>query len=151
MKSLHCPSCGTPFVRVTPKEGMVERALSHIRMFPFRCQLCTNRFRAFYFSVRQSTQEFDRRQFKRLATSMEAQVIDDKKLPFTNRIADISMGGCALLASGLSKGAFVELVLKSTAEGEEIRVETAMVCSVRQESVGVRFLELHPHEQRRLS
>ena len=151
MKSLHCPSCGTSFVRVTSNEGMVEKALNHIRMFPFRCQLCTNRFRAFYLSARQSTQEFDRRQFKRLATAMDAQVIDSKQLPFTNRITDISMGGCAILAGGLAKGAFVELVLKSSTEGEEIRIETAMVCSVRSESVGIQFLEFHPDEQRRLS
>ena len=151
MKSLHCPSCGTSFVRVTSNEGVVEKALNHIRMFPFRCQLCTNRFRAFYLSARQSTQEFDRRQFKRLATAMDAQVIDNKQLPFTNRITDISMGGCAILTEGLAKGAFVELVLKSSAEGEGIRIETAMVCSVRPESVGIQFLEFHPDEQRRLS
>lgn len=151
MKSLHCPSCGTTFVRVTSNEGMVEKALNHIRMFPFRCQLCTNRFRAFYLSARQSTQEFDRRQYKRLATAMDAQVIDSKQLPFINRITDISMGGCAILAGGLAKGAFVELVLRSSIEGEEIRIETAMVSSVRSESVGIQFLELHPDEQRRLS
>ncbi|HEX7766298.1 MAG TPA: PilZ domain-containing protein [Nitrospira sp.] len=151
MKSLHCPSCGTSFVRVTSNEGMVEKALNHIRMFPFRCQLCTNRFRAFYLSARQSTQGFDRRQFKRLATAMDAQVIDNKQLPFTNRITDISMGGCALLAGGLAKGAFVELVLKSSIEGEEIRIESAMVCSVRPEAVGLQFLEFHPGQQRRLS
>ncbi|MDP3090093.1 MAG: PilZ domain-containing protein [Nitrospira sp.] len=130
---------------------MVEKALNHIRMFPFRCQLCTNRFRAFYLSARQSTQEFDRRQYKRLATAMDAQVIDSKQLPFINRITDISMGGCAILAGGLAKGAFVELVLRSSIEGEEIRIETAMVSSVRSESVGIQFLELHPDEQRRLS
>lgn len=130
MKSLHCPSCGTSFVRVTSNEGMVEKALNHICMFPFRCQLCTNRFSAFYLSARQSTQEFDRRQFKRLATAMDAQVIDRKQLPFTNRITDLSMGGCAILAGGLAKGAFVELVLKSSIAGEEIRIETAMVLSL---------------------
>ena len=61
------------------------------------------------------------------------------------------MGGCAILAGGLAKGAFVELVLKSSTEGEEIRIETAMVCSVRSESVGIQFLEFHPDDQRRLS
>ncbi|ULA64266.1 MAG: PilZ domain-containing protein [Nitrospira sp.] len=151
MKSLHCPSCGTSFVRVTSNEGMVEKALNHIHMFPFRCQLCTNRFRVFYLSSSQSTQAFDRREFKRLATAMDAQVVDSKPLPFTNRITDISMGGCAILAEGLAKGAFVELILKSSIEGEEIRIETAMVCSVRPESVGIQFLEFRPDEQRRLS
>ena len=48
MRELHCPNCGAPFVRVTHQEGGVERLLSHANVFPFRCQLCTNRFRAIY-------------------------------------------------------------------------------------------------------
>jgi len=151
MKTLHCPNCGTPFVRVTSNEGTVERLLSRFNMLPFRCQLCTNRFRAFYSGARQSTQAFDRRQFKRLPASIEARVLDDKQLPFTNRITDISMDGCTLMMTGLSKGAFLELVLKPASENEEIRIETAMVCSVHPASVGLRFLEVDEPDKRRLS
>lgn len=151
MKTLHCPNCGTPFVRVTSNEGTVERLLSRFNMFPFRCQLCTNRFRAFYSGARQSTQEFDRRQFKRLPASIEAHVHDDKQLPFTNRITDISMDGCTLIMTGLPKGTFLELVMKPISENEEIRIETAMVCSVRPSSVGLKFLEVAEPDKQRLS
>jgi hypothetical protein len=48
MKSLHCSSCGTPFVRVTYDEGIVDRLLNLVKMFPFLCRLCTARFRAFW-------------------------------------------------------------------------------------------------------
>ncbi len=151
MRELHCPNCGTAFVRVTYHEGPVESVLHRFNVFPFRCQLCTNRFRAFSSGARMSTQAFDRRQFKRLTSSIEACVLDDKQLPFTNRITDISMDGCTLLATGMSKGAFLELVLKPTSEDEEIRIETAMVCSVRPTSVGIRFLEVTDTDKRRLS
>ena len=48
MKTLHCPNCGTPFVRVAPQTGMMERVLQQLNVFPFRCQLCMNKFRAFH-------------------------------------------------------------------------------------------------------
>ena len=151
MRELHCPNCGSPFVRVTYQEGRVERLLSRVNVFPFRCQLCTNRFRAFYSSARHNTQVFDQRQYTRLAASSEAQIHDHSQPAVTNRITDISMDGCTLQTTGFPKGTFIELVLKPTVEEETIRIETAMVCSVRPLSMGVRFLEISPEHYRRLA
>jgi c-di-GMP-binding flagellar brake protein YcgR len=150
MRELHCPICGASFVRVTYQEGRVERLLGRVNVFPFRCQLCTNRFRAFYSGARHNTQAFDRRQYTRLMASIEAQIFDHKQLPLTNQITDISMDGCTLHTTGFPKGSFIELVLKPTEEGEMIRIETAMVCSVHQSSMGIRFLEIPPEDHRRL-
>jgi hypothetical protein len=93
----------------------------------------------------------DRRQYTRLAASIEAQVLNSKQPSVINRITDISMDGCTLQATGFSKGSFIELVLKPTVEEEAIRVETAMVCSVRPSSIGIRFLEITPDHYRRLA
>ncbi len=151
MRELHCPICGTSFVRVTYQEGRVESLLSRINVFPFRCQLCTNRFRAFCSGARHSTQMFDRRQYTRLKTSIDARVLECNQPAVTNRITDISMDGCTLQATGFPKGAFIELILKPTVEEEMIHVETAMVCSVRPSSTGIRFLEIPPEHYRRLA
>jgi hypothetical protein len=151
MRELHCPICGTVFVRVAYQEGRVDRLLSHVNVFPFRCQLCTNRFRAFYSGARHNTQAFDRRQYIRLPASIEAQVLDYKQPAVTNRITDISMDGCTLQATGFPKGSFIELVLKPIVAEETIRIETAMVCSVRPLSLGIRFLEIPPEHCRRLA
>ena len=151
MKKLHCPSCGTSFVRVTYQENRVERLLSRVNVFPFRCQLCTNRFRAFYAGARHNTQAFDRRQYTRLMASIEAQVLDYKQPAVTNRITDISMDGCTLQSTRFPKGAFIELVLNPTVEEKTIRIETAMVCSVRPLSMGIRFLEIPPEHYCRLA
>jgi len=150
MRALDCSICGTSFICVTYPEGRVERLLSRLNVFPFRCQLCTNRFRAFYTGMRHNTQAFDRRQYKRLTASIEAQVFDHKQLTVTNRIIDISMDGCTLQTTAFPKGAFIELVLKPTEE-ETIHIETAMVCSVRPLSMGIRFLEIPPEHYRRLA
>ena len=149
MRELHCPICGASFVRVTYQEGMLERLLGRVNVFPFRCQLCTNRFRAYYAGARHNTQAFDRRQFTRLPASIEVQVLDSKQ-SMTNRITDISMDGCTLQTTGFSKGAFIELLLKPTVEDDAIYIETAMVCSVHPSSTGIRFLEVSPDHYRRL-
>ena len=151
MKKLHCPSCGTSFVRVTYQENRVERLLSRFNVFPFRCQLRTNRFRAFESGALHITQAFDRRQYARLNASIDALIFDHKQLPVTNRITDISMDGCTLQTTGFPKGSFIELVLRPAAEEDTIRIETALVCSVRPLSMGIRFLEVPPEHYRRLA
>jgi PilZ domain len=151
MKTLHCPNCGTPFVRVVPQAGMMERVLQQLNVFPFRCQLCMNKFRAFHREAGGSLQAFDRRQYKRLPTSIQAQFLADNRVRSTNRITDISMDGCTLQTTGLPRGTFLGLVLKPDQGDESIRIETAMVCSVHPTSVGLRFLEIPLPDQRRLS
>ena len=150
MKTVHCPNCGTPFVRVTPQRGMMERVLNQLHVFPFRCQLCMNKFRAFQPEAVHNT-HFDRRQYKRLPTSIETQFLADNRMRATSRITDISMDGCTLQTTGLPRGTFLGLVLKPEQENDAIRIETARVCSVRPTSVGLRFLEIPLPDQRRLS
>jgi PilZ domain-containing protein len=151
MKTLHCPNCGTPFVRVAPQTGMMERVLHQLNVVPFRCQLCMNKFRAFHREAGGRPQAPDRRQYKRLPTSIQAQFLADNRVQSTNRITDISMDGCTLQTTGLPRGTFLGLVLKPDQEDEAIRIETAMVCSVHPTSVGLRFLEIPLPDQRRLS
>jgi c-di-GMP-binding flagellar brake protein YcgR len=152
MKHLHCPNCGTPFVRVTAQEGPMERVLYRVKVFPFRCQLCTTRFHAFWTGSPHGTQSLDRRQYKRLPTSLRARLLADNDVRADNRVTDISMAGCTLeSATALPRGTFVELVIKPASDEEEIRVDTAMVSSVRPDSMGVRFLELRMNEKHRLS
>ena len=151
MRDRHCPHCGTPFVRVVVPTRALDRVLSWFNIVPYRCQLCTREFRAASLGAGQGKVENDRRQFTRLTTSMEAQVLGSSQVSGVKRISDISMGGCALSGVSLPKGSFLELVLKTTSDAEDIYIKAAMVCSVRPDSVGVRFLELRPDAKQRLS
>ncbi len=130
---------------------MMERVLQQLNVVPFRCQLCMNKFRAFHREAGGSAQALDRRQYKRLPTSIQAQFLADNRVQSTNRITDISMDGCTLQTTGLPRGTFLGLVLKPDQEDESIRIETAMVCSVHPTSVGLRFLEIPLSDQRRVS
>ena len=138
MKTLHCPNCGTPFVRVAPQSGMVERVLHHLNVVPFRCQLCMNKFHAFSREATRSAQASDRRQYKRLP-SIQARVLGRQSDRSTESDYGHWMDGRTLQTTGLPRGTFLGLVLKPDQEDEAIRIETAMVCSVRPTSVGLRF------------
>jgi len=62
------------------------------------------------------------------------------------------MGGCTIETSeSLPRGAYLELMIAPASDKEAITIETAMVCSARQESMGIRFLELQPKDKQRLS
>ncbi|MGE0643855.1 MAG: PilZ domain-containing protein [Nitrospira sp.] len=152
MKEPHCPSCGTPFVRMIHDDGIVERVLNRIGVFPFRCQLCTTRFRIFRSQNPTAPSASDRREYTRLPVSFRANILADDRVPAANRVTDISMGGCTLeTAATLPQGSFIELVIKPASDEEPIKIETAMVCSSRPGSMGVRFLEMVTADKNRLS
>jgi len=68
------------------------------------------------------------------------------------RVTEISMGGCTFETSTmLPSGSILELMIKPASDEEVITIETATVCSVRQESMGLRFLDLRPNDKHRLS
>jgi c-di-GMP-binding flagellar brake protein YcgR len=152
MKDLHCPNCGTPFVRVIHDEGAIGRVLTRFKLFPFRCQLCTRRFRAFRNHVPAATSLTDRRQYERLPVSLRANLLADNAVRMDNRVTDISMGGCTLeTTTNLPQGTFIELVIKPASDEEPIKIGTAMVCSSRPESMGIRFMEMVTDDRNRLS
>jgi len=45
-RALHCPQCGTHFVRRSHRQGITERLWSLVAVYPFRCQVCAHRFKA---------------------------------------------------------------------------------------------------------
>ena len=130
----------------------MERIFNRFRMFSFRCQLCTARFRVYRSQPPSRTSASDRRQYKRLPVSFRANLLSENAIRIDNRVTDISMGGCTLETTAtLPQGSFIELVIKPASDEEPIKIETAMVCSSRPESMGIRFLEMVADDKNRLS
>ncbi len=152
MRDPHCPSCGTPFVRVLYDEGTLERLLNRFKIFSFRCQLCTARFRVHRNPTVGQTAVADRRQYKRLPVSFRANLLAENDTRMDNRVTDISMGGCTLeTTTTLPQGTFIELVIKPASDEEPIKIGSAMVCTSRPESMCIRFLEMMADDKNRLS
>jgi c-di-GMP-binding flagellar brake protein YcgR len=136
---------------VIHQSALGESFLELMRFYPFRCQLCTHQFRAFRPGARDVTQAFDRRQYKRLPTSCWATLVTDLMTP-KEMILDISMGGCTVrMESPLPMGTFLGIQLQSAEHEPAISVGTAMVRSIRRNSVGVQFLEVDREDKARLS
>ena len=128
------------------------RLLNRFRIFSFRCQLCTTRFHTYRNQPPAQTSVADRRQYKRLPVSFRANFVAENAVRIDNRVTDISMGGCTLeTTTTLPQGTFIELVIKPASDEEPIKIETAMVCSSRPESMGIRFLEMVTDDKNRLS
>ena len=152
MKTLHCPSCGTPYVRLSPEDSGIGRLLNQLKVFPFRCQLCTNRFRAFWSSAPDGVHSKDRRQYQRLPASFHADCIRENTLLSNKRVTDISMGGCTVQTTEtLPHGTHLALTIRPVSSQADITVQNARVSSVRPDGMGIQFLEFEPEEKRRLS
>lgn len=150
MKELHCPACGTPYVRVTSGSGFVEKALSRLYIFQFRCQLCTTRFRARRPGNRQTSQEFDRREYRRLRANFAASLTQDQSA-VDGLVTDLSMGGCTLQATtSLPRGTFVKVLLRAPGGQPDIKIDSAMICSIQPLTIGVKFLEFQSADKQRM-
>ena len=128
----------------------MEKTLNRLSIFQVQCQLCTARFQARRPGNRVTSQAFDRREYRRLPANFAATLILDQ-LAAGGFITDISMGGCALQATTiLPRGTFVKFVLHAPEGQPDIKVDSAMICSVQPQSIGVKFLEFDPEDKQRM-
>lgn len=146
-----CPQCQKDFVRRIRRQGQLEHLLSVFYLYPFRCQLCSRRFRAFKWGRRYVRQPMDRRQYQRLATNFPVS-FSGEQVSGEGIATNISLGGCRLETNvQFAQEALLQLQLHVPRCEPEIRVEAAVVRSIQSEFVGVQFLRLTESEKTRLS
>ena len=137
-------------MRLIHQSGLSERLLNRLGVFTYRCQVCTHRFRVFRSGARYATQEFDQREYRRLTAQIPAALTVDQPT-FNGIITDVSMGGCTIQTDAMfPRGTFVEVLLKPPQSQMDIKVDAAMICSQRGETVGLKFLEFEPDDKHRL-
>lgn len=148
---IRCPRCGRDFVRRVQQKGLVELVAGAACLYPFVCQLCAHRFRAFHRGGRHTGQPVDQRRYERLSVSFPVTFLMDAGQGDGTTL-DISMEGCAF-KSGTPPPAGTILAIRLQAPGLErpLAVEAAVVRSVRSIYIGAEFLRLSPEEQYRLT
>jgi hypothetical protein len=145
-----CPKCGKEFVRRAHREGALERLLSLAYIYPFRCQLCTHRFRTCQWGIRYSKQPRDHREYARVETRFPVTFSGDETSG-NGMVTLVSMGGCAIeTETKLSPGAILQLQLQTSDREPAVTVDAVVVRSVRSKSVGLQFLRLGMEEKERL-
>jgi predicted nucleic acid-binding Zn ribbon protein len=150
MAQLKCPQCNREFVRRVARVGFTERLLGLFCIYPFKCQLCGFRFRILQRGVRYIRIEEDQREYDRIQMSFPLTFSSDADTG-EGLALNISMGGCNFNAtSQIRDGTIVKLALKISSDAAPVIVDAAVVRYVRNQLVGVEFLQWQPSERERL-
>ena len=131
---------------------MTDRLLSTFTFYPFRCQLCARRFRAFL----GRRADNPRRSFDRIDVSFHVWM--KPRWPSVaggvgqeGRIENLSLRGCRILCSmPIEVGAKVELEFQPTDNSFPITIDEAVVRASGNGMVGLRFTQLQRSDERRI-
>jgi PilZ domain len=148
MADIKCPSCARNFVRRAPRAGLTERFLSLFYCYPFKCQLCGERFREFQWGVRYTRVEEDRREYDRMEIEFPVHFTGGK-VNGDGVLLNVSMGGCRFKTNAnLELGLILRLELRISADLPPVGVD-AVVRNLSTGSVGVEFLRWQESERER--
>ena len=148
MGGLRCPKCGRHIVQRVHRIGVVERALSAVYVYPFRCQLCGRRFRALQWGKHYVVAE--RREYERVGLRAQIAVVTSRAT-VQGEVTELSMEGCTVtMAAPLSEGATVQAELQLLPGERPVAVAAAVVRSVRATTCGLHFERVRAEERIRL-
>jgi len=144
-----CPRCHQESARRSRRSGVQDHLLALARFYPFRCQLCTTRFRAF--QVRHPRQVGnDRREYDRLLVKIPATVSAGAARGEGHTI-DLSLAGCSLRTNvTFPVGSIVQLRLQLGQAGD-VEVQAAVVRTAGDDGLGLGFVSIAVPDRERLS
>src|SRR2546430_16780904 len=144
-----CPHCGRRRARRCHRVGALERALSGVYVYPFRCQVCGRRFRALAWGKHYVRRPTDHREWERVAIRAPVE-LRSSHVSAPGEVTELSLEGfTAKTAARLDVGATVSVTLDLVTGEPPIEEEEAVVKSARADAVRVQFVRLHPEELRR--
>lgn len=148
--NVKCPRCARDFSRRVSRSGPWEILLGYFYVYPFKCQICSHRFRHFQWWGRYVRVKKDRRDYDRLEISLPVS-FNAPNLSGEGTLLNVSMGGCGFRTGAkLENGMIVDLSLSVSPEVPPVVIEAAVVRDVGQTSVGAEFLRWQPGERERL-
>jgi hypothetical protein len=118
-------------------------------VYPFRCQLCSARFKFFQWGVRYSQQD-DLRQYERIGVQF-AVLFSSSQTVGKGIVTDVSVADCAFETSlPLKQGDTLKLELYAKSGRLPIVVDKSVIRSIRKGSVGVQFTKVSDADKARL-
>lgn len=152
MSARVCPNCGTDKIRPAPNRTGLDRVLSLLTIYSYRCQLCGHRFSAF--SGRRRVPP--RRGFQRLAVSypvwFRPEAAAEESPSFEGTLVNLTIRGCRLRSAAPPPvGAQVTIEFQPSPFSLPITIDSAVVRSSSPAGVGLRFLKIARSEERRVS
>ena len=146
---LRCPRCGQETARRSQRAGAWEHFVSYFYVYPFRCQLCTTRFRAFHFSG-YGRHTPDRREYDRLLVRVPLTLFGGGEQA-DGVTTDLSLNGCSIRTEAtFAPGSTVRVRLQLGQAGE-VEVHSAVVSAHRDSGMGLQFVRIATPDRDRLS
>src|SRR5439155_24768747 len=134
---LRCPRCGQQAARRSRRAGAWDQVLSVFHLYPFRCQLCTTRFRAFQ-ARHYSQRGTDRREFDRLMVQVPVSLTSGADHA-EGATVDLSLTGCSISTEAtFGPGSTVQLRLRLGVSGEG-EVKSVVVRNQHDSGLGLTF------------
>ncbi len=152
MSDLRCPACGASKIRLAARKSLSDVLLSGLTIYPFRCQLCADRFRTF---LGRRTPN-PRRSFERVEVSFPVwfrprRSTYPEEVGHEGVIENLSIRGCRIRSvTPVAIGSRLELEFQHSNDSFPITVEEAVVRSSVDGTIGLRFTRLHRTEERRI-
>ena len=124
--------------------------MSSFFLYPYRCQICSHRFKAFKPFRRYVKKPVDRRQYECTEISLRA-TFSCPETQGEGKVVDLSVGGCRLNSDiQLKKETILKLDIRVPDEARTISVEGALVRTSQPTFLGLQFLRFSGNDQRRL-
>ena len=152
MSDLRCPTCGASKIRLAHRTSLSDVLLSGLTIYPFRCQLCADRFRTF---LGRRTPN-PRRSFERVGVSfpvwfkLRRSTCWDE-MGQEGMIENLSIRGCRIRSpTPVPIGSRLELEFQYFNNSFPITIEEAIVRSSANGTIGLRFTRLRRTDERRI-
>ncbi|MGH7311695.1 MAG: PilZ domain-containing protein [Candidatus Rokuibacteriota bacterium] len=137
-------------MRRSHRSGALERLLSLLYVYPFRCQSCGHRFLTLRWRRRYTRVRDERREYERLPLSVPV-MLSGLSGAAPGHATQISIDGCTVETEApLSEGALVQVMLHVTPGAAPVAVEAAVVHGVLPHGGGLHFVRIQPGERDRL-
>jgi len=152
MSDLRCPACGGSKIRLAHRKSLSDVLLGGLTIYPFRCQLCADRFRTF---LGRRTPN-PRRSFERVDVSFPVWFkLRRKSFPEEigqqGTIENLSIRGCRIRSTTpVAIGSRLELEFQYSEAAFPITIDEAVVRSSTDGAIGLRFTQLRRSDERRI-
>ena len=150
MGEIKCPNCSRDFVRAVARRGIIERLLGLFSVYPYKCQLCGERFRTRQTRMRYVRIDEDRREYDRMEMRFPIS-FSSPDISGDGVMLNFSMAGCCFSTSApIPVGTILQMKLNITPGVEPVAVEAGVVGNSSTGTVGVEFLRWEASERERL-
>jgi hypothetical protein len=147
---LNCPECGQHAVLRYQCLSPLEHLLAVLRVYPFRCQVCSHRFLAFTVGRSYPTHAVDRREHVRVPVRLQL-AFSGGRIRGEGQVLNLSVGGCMIETTVTVHRDDIYHLELFLAEDQPPLELPAIVRSVTGRRVGLKFLASGREDQRLLA